>query len=88
MCTEATASGGEITAIYHCPHGWNDGCDCRKPKPGMLFRAQRDLLLDLTRAPFLGDDERDRETAVTAGCPFVMIDEANNFSSAVAGLLR
>jgi histidinol-phosphate phosphatase family protein len=87
MRAEASAAGGEITAIYHCPHGWDDGCDCRKPKPGMLLRAQRELLLDLTRVSFLGDDDRDRQAAEAAGCSFVMIDDANTFSSAVARLL-
>jgi histidinol-phosphate phosphatase family protein len=87
MCAEASAAGGEITAIYHCPHGWDDGCDCRKPKAGMLFRAQKNLCLDLTRTPFLGDDERDGQAAAAAGCPFIMIDEDNAFSSAVARLL-
>ncbi len=32
MTAEAQAAGGAIAAAYHCPHGWDDGCDCRKPK--------------------------------------------------------
>ena len=47
-----------IDAIYHCPHGWDEGCFCRKPNPGMLFQAQRDFHLDLTRVCFIGDDIR------------------------------
>ena len=39
------------------------GCECRKPAPGMLFQAQRDLDLDLTRTLFIGDDERDGQAA-------------------------
>ena len=53
----------------------------------MLFQAQKDLCLDLTRTPFLGDDERDGQAAAAAGCPFMMIDENNTFSPAVARLL-
>lgn len=87
MCTQLNACGADITAIYHCPHGWDDGCDCRKPKTGMLLRAQRELCLDLTRTPFLGDDERDAQAAAAARCPFMIIDHNNPFSAAVARLL-
>jgi histidinol-phosphate phosphatase family protein len=75
MKREAADAGGDIAAIYHCPHDWNDGCECRKPSPGMLFQAQRDFHLDLTRTPFFGDDERDGQAADRAGCPFIMVSE-------------
>lgn len=67
MCREAAEAGGRIDRIYHCPHHWDAGCACRKPKPGMLFEAQRDFHLDLTRTTFIGDDERDVQTAEAAG---------------------
>lgn len=73
MTAEIEAAGGRIAAIYHCPHDWDEDCDCRKPKPGMLFRAQRDFHLDLTRTPFVGDDERDGIAADAAGCPFELV---------------
>jgi D-glycero-D-manno-heptose 1,7-bisphosphate phosphatase len=73
MRTEAERAGGRIDAIYHCPHDWNAGCECRKPRPGMLFQAQREHHLDLTRTFFLGDDERDAEAARAAGCPSAMV---------------
>ena len=38
MREDLKESGGEIAAIYYCPHGWDDGCECRKPKPGMIFQ--------------------------------------------------
>lgn len=75
MRADAEASGGRIDATYHCPHDWNAGCDCRKPRPGMLFEAQRDHHLDLTRTWFLGDDERDAEAARAAGCRFAMVTD-------------
>jgi D-glycero-D-manno-heptose 1,7-bisphosphate phosphatase len=70
MLADAEAAGGHIDALYHCPHDWNAGCDCRKPRPGMLLSAQRDFHLDLTRTTFIGDDDRDGEAADAAGCPF------------------
>ncbi len=75
MTEEAAAAGGKIAAIYYCPHDWNAGCECRKPLPGMLFQAQRDLSLDLSRTYFVGDDDRDGEAADRAGCPFAKISQ-------------
>lgn len=74
MHRDAEAAGGRIDRVYVCPHGWDDGCACRKPKPGMLFAAQRDLDLDLTRTTFIGDDERDGIAAQAAGAPFALVD--------------
>jgi histidinol-phosphate phosphatase family protein len=75
MEAEAAAEGGRIDAIYYCPHDWDSACECRKPKPGMLFSAQRDFDLDLTRTPFIGDDERDEQAADAAGCPSLLVSE-------------
>jgi len=73
MERDVRASGGGIDGIYHCPHGWDAGCACRKPKAGMLFAAQRDFHLDLSRTCFVGDDERDGEAAEAAGCPWWLV---------------
>jgi histidinol-phosphate phosphatase family protein len=75
MRAEAEEAGGRIDEIYYCPHDWNDGCACRKPSPGLLFQAQRELNLDLSRTSFVGDDERDREAAEAAGCPFFLVSD-------------
>jgi D-glycero-D-manno-heptose 1,7-bisphosphate phosphatase len=76
MEDDLARAGAGIDRIYVCPHGWDEGCDCRKPRPGMLFAAQRDFHLDLSRTPFVGDDERDGEAASAAGCPFVLATES------------
>ena len=75
MKAEVEEACGEISAIYYCPHGWDDGCQCRKPRPGMLFQAQRDFHLDLSRTYFVGDDERDAQAATAAGCPSALVSE-------------
>lgn len=61
-------TGYEIDKIYYCPHNWDEGCDCRKPKPGMLYQAQKEYSLDLTKCIMIGDDERDIEAGEAAGC--------------------
>ena len=80
-------AGGAVDRIYHCPHGWDEGCDCRKPAPGMLFQAQRDFDFDLTRTPFIGDDERDREAADAAGCPSILVSERRTLLHAARELV-
>jgi histidinol-phosphate phosphatase family protein len=75
MKMEAAEAGGRIDAIYYCPHDWEEGCACRKPKPGLLFEAQHDFNIDLSRALFIGDDERDAQAADAAGCPSVLVND-------------
>jgi histidinol-phosphate phosphatase family protein len=78
MQNELAEDGGLIDAIYVCPHGWDDNCFCRKPKPGMLFQAQRDLAFDLSRVYFIGDDERDVEAGRAAGCKTYLFKEGDS----------
>ena len=73
MKSELEENSVALDAIYFCPHGWDDGCECRKPKPGMLFQAQRDFNLDLSRTFFIGDDIRDKQAGDSAGCQTVLI---------------
>jgi D-glycero-D-manno-heptose 1,7-bisphosphate phosphatase len=73
MMEKAEQAGGKIEALYYCPHDWDLGCECRKPRPGLLFQAQKELSLDLTRTLFIGDDERDQQAAEAAGCPFALV---------------
>lgn len=78
MLADTAAAGGRIDAVYVCPHDWDEGCSCRKPAPGMLWQAQREHNLDLTRVTFIGDDERDGQTADSAGCASLLVDEDNS----------
>ncbi len=78
MIEEIRNTGGDVDDIYFCPHHWNDGCECRKPKAGMIFQAQRDHHLDLTRTMLVGDDERDIQAANAAGCQSLLV--TNEFS--------
>lgn len=75
MISELELVQGSIDKIYFCPHNWEDNCDCRKPKPGMLFQAQRDLNLDLSRIYFVGDDERDEIAGKIAGMKTILVSD-------------
>jgi histidinol-phosphate phosphatase family protein len=88
MRADVRAAGGDVAAIYHCPHGWDENCDCRKPAPGLLFQAQKDFALDLSRNTFIGDDDRDRQAAEAAGCHFIHVSEDRPLIKAVDELLH
>lgn len=65
--------GIDVLDVYICPHDWNDGCDCRKPAPGMFFRASREHLVRMDRTIYIGDDARDAVAASNAGCLSILI---------------
>jgi len=88
MLDELKLCGGSIDKIYYCPHGWDEGCDCRKPKPGMLFMAQREFHLDLSRIFFVGDDERDVIAGNAAGMKTVLINSDYTLLDFVQELLH
>ena len=74
MKQQFTAEGAPIDAVYYCPHHPSDAlddyrfvCDCRKPAPGMLLAAARDLDLELRRSVMFGDRVSDLEAARAAG---------------------
>jgi D-glycero-D-manno-heptose 1,7-bisphosphate phosphatase len=87
MQADVTAAGGRIDCFIYCPHGWDEDCECRKPRPGMLYQAQRQFDLDLTRTPFIGDDERDGQAADAAGCPFMLVTDDCTLSDLATQLL-
>ena len=64
--------GTPLMAVYYCTHKPGEGCTCRKPKPGMLFRAASDFKLDLSRSIFIGDSDTDIQAARLAGCQPVL----------------
>jgi D-glycero-D-manno-heptose 1,7-bisphosphate phosphatase len=69
-------AGGKIAAIYHCPHRPDDGCDCRKPRPGLLLQAARDFSVSLQGVPFIGDKASDVDAARAAGAEPVLVGGA------------
>lgn len=67
------AHGAHLNAIYYCPHHPDDGCDCRKPNPGMLKRAAEEHGIDLGRSFVVGDKVSDVEAGRRAGCRTVLV---------------
>jgi len=83
MISEIEKNGGRIDGVYYCPHGWDENCECRKPKPGMFYRASREHHIDLSKSYFIGDDERDKIAGEAAGMKTILVDPDNNFMDVV-----
>lgn len=83
MKKELKKNGAKINGIYYCPHGWDGGCHCRKPKPGMLYQASKEHLFDLTKTVFIGDDIRDKQAGDDAGCRTILLKKKQSLLQAV-----
>jgi histidinol-phosphate phosphatase family protein len=71
---ELVGQGAMFDAVYCCPHGEDDKCACRKPLPGVLFRAQKDFDLDLKGCYVIGDvGAWDMVLAESVGCKAALV---------------
>jgi D-glycero-D-manno-heptose 1,7-bisphosphate phosphatase len=68
LLSEMAKGGASISGIYYCPHLKEEDCSCRKPKPGMLFKAADELGIDTKNSVFIGDTQGDIEAGRSAGC--------------------
>jgi D-glycero-D-manno-heptose 1,7-bisphosphate phosphatase len=64
---------GLIDAIYFCPHGPDDGCECRKPGVGMIKQAASEHSIDLANSWMIGDKKSDVETGFNAGIATALV---------------
>jgi len=74
------AEGALLDGLYFCPHHPTEGrgkylrtCDCRKPSPGLLLQAAKELRLDLLRSFMIGDTLKDIETGTRAGAKGILV---------------
>jgi len=63
-----------LDAILTCFHDDADKCDCRKPKPGLMFQAAKEMSIDLSASFMVGDRWRDIEAGQKAGCQNFFVD--------------
>lgn len=73
MHRELARVGGQIESTFFCPHGPDDDCRCRKPRPGLFEQIAYRLRRDLTFAPAVGDSLRDIEAALAVGAAPVLV---------------
>lgn len=91
MCQALASAGVKVAGVYHCPHhprgnvpGLAIECDCRKPAPGMVLRAARELGLSLADSLLVGDKPSDVLAARAAGVGRVYAVHSDNEESVVA----
>lgn len=80
-------AGGRIDAIFFCPHAPDAGCECRKPRPGMLREIAERMNVDLAEVPVIGDSLRDLQAAAAAGArPFLVLTGKGRRTCEAGGL--
>jgi D-glycero-D-manno-heptose 1,7-bisphosphate phosphatase len=72
------SNGGDIKDIFYCPHIPEDRCDCRKPNPGLIYRAKKRYQIDLETSIMVGDSAKDIECARNAGCGSAILVKTGN----------
>jgi D,D-heptose 1,7-bisphosphate phosphatase len=92
METDLGKQGAYIDDLYYCPHHPDKGfpgerpeykidCDCRKPKPGMIMQAAQKYNIDLAGSFMVGDDKRDVQAGINAGCIPVFLSNIGHFEN-------
>ena len=72
---ELQRAGARIDAAYYCPHAPDEGCRCRKPLPGLILDAARDLGLDLERSVMVGNSDVDVSAGEAAGARAILLGD-------------
>ena len=65
--------GGQLAGIYYCPHHPDDGCSCRKPRPGLLQQIEQELGIDPAQTVLVGDSLRDLQAATAFGIKPILV---------------
>jgi D-glycero-D-manno-heptose 1,7-bisphosphate phosphatase len=87
MRRELAAAGGSIDAVFMCPHGPDDNCTCRKPRPGMFEQIGHRYDVDLAGVPAVGDSLRDLQASSSVGCsPWLVLTGNGKKTLAKGGL--
>jgi histidinol-phosphate phosphatase family protein len=84
VCRRVDELLGPFGAVVWCPHGPSDGCDCRKPQPGLLIEASRRLGVDLERCGLIGDTGADVDAALAVGARPVLVPNERTLPREVA----
>jgi D-glycero-D-manno-heptose 1,7-bisphosphate phosphatase len=77
--------GGSVDGIFYCPHGPDEGCECRKPKPGLYNQISQQFDVSLEGVPVIGDSLRDLEAARSVGAKPVLVRTGKGLRTLAAG---
>jgi len=86
MTLALAAEGVTLAGIFHCPHLEQDGCFCRKPRPGLIYRAlnETQFLIDMKRSVLIGDSEADMVAGRAAGLQTILVGRSDGNAAAAA----
>jgi D-glycero-D-manno-heptose 1,7-bisphosphate phosphatase len=79
--------GGRIDAIFFCPHAQDDGCNCRKPRPGLYEEIGHRLNISLRDVPSVGDALRDLQASAAVGAQPILVLTGKGKRTAAEGQL-
>lgn len=65
--------GGQVAAVFYCPHAADAGCSCRKPRAGLFEEIGRRFDVDLAGVPTIGDSLRDLQAAAAVGASPMLV---------------
>lgn len=87
LCDQVASMGGMIEGVFYCPHSADEGCDCRKPRTGMLDAIEHELGAELQGAMMVGDSLKDIQAARAKGCQPVLVRTGKGTQTETATLL-
>ncbi len=79
---------GPFDGWFVCPHAPDDDCECRKPKPKLVFDAAREWNIDPSMIVVIGDKQSDVDVATNARARGILIDSGSSLTQAVEAILR
>jgi D-glycero-D-manno-heptose 1,7-bisphosphate phosphatase len=88
MLAAVQRAGGKLAGVYYCPHAPDAHCDCRKPRPGLFKKVERELGLSVRGAPYIGDKLSDVEAAEAAGARPILVRTGRGVAAEPAAAAR
>ena len=81
LCSLVEEAGGQVDAIFFCPHAPDAGCSCRKPQTGMLEQIESEFACSLQGQFFVGDSLKDLQAAAAFSCVPVLVRTGNGMET-------
>lgn len=81
LCEQVAGHGGEVAGMFFCPHVPEDGCDCRKPAPGLLLEIADRFSCSLEGVPVIGDSQRDLDAAAAVDARPILVRTGNGVAT-------
>jgi D-glycero-D-manno-heptose 1,7-bisphosphate phosphatase len=85
MVAAVEANGGRIHGVYYCPHERDEGCRCRKPEPGLLWRAAEQFNITFEQSYLVGDALTDIAAGQAVGCECILVQTGRGRQQLISG---